>query len=141
MTHDQVIELLKNFRSYEFAYYNCGRLEYTVPSRLIDQRFNPDRWDKNRYNRIVKFVRSAIDEVLSDDQRTIIMRKYLDRNTMTLNEIATVIYKDRTTVIRWHKEAIRKLAISLSPLVNEEMEITTFEHMFDETGKWLGNSA
>ncbi|MHA7967704.1 sigma-70 RNA polymerase sigma factor region 4 domain-containing protein [Paenibacillus sp. CAU 1782] len=141
MKHDDVIELLKDFRSYEFAAFNCGRLRVTLPNRLLDPQRDPDGWDQNRYNRIVRFVRSAVDEVLSDDQRTIIMRKYLDRNTLTLNEIASVIHKDKSTVTRWHKEAIRRLVVALQPLGHEELEITTFDHMFDVDGKWKGISA
>lgn len=141
MNNDQVTQLLKDFRSYEFAAFNCGRLHYTVPNRLLDPQRNPDGWDQNRYSRIVMLVKGAVDEVLSDDQRTIIMRKYLDRNTMTLNEIADAIHRDRTTVSRWHREAIRKIALSLAPLGYDEMEITNFDHMFDEMGRWTNRSA
>lgn len=140
MRHDQVTELLKNYRSYDYAANNCGEvgaLTSLVVSTVYDERKrNPNAWDSTRYNRIVNIVKGAVDHVLSDDQRTVIMRKYLDRNTFTLSEIADSIHKDRSTVSRWHTEAIRRLAIALEPLRDDETEITPFDHIFDKDWKF-----
>ncbi len=138
MDNNTVTELLKNYRSYKYAVNNCGRIDfepgYTVQT-VYNQRFkrNPDAWDKDRYNRIVTMIEGAVNDVLSDDQRTIINRKYLDRNTMTLKQIAAITGCDASTVSRWHTEAVRRLAIALEPLTEDEREITNIDHMF-ETG-------
>lgn len=135
MNHDQVTELLKNYRSYRYAANNCGEPEGRLPILYSERRYNMDGWDRSRYHRIVHMVAGAVDDVLSDDQRTVINRKYLDRNTMTLSEIATAIYRDRKTVERWHKEAVKRLTIALQPLTEDEREINNVDHMFDQTWK------
>jgi DNA-directed RNA polymerase specialized sigma subunit len=137
MTNDQITELLRNFRSYEYAALNCGRSDLDqLPLVISERKRNKDVWDRSRYNRVVKIVRGAIEHVLSDDQRTVISRKYLERNTMTLNEISDILHKDRTTIGRWHSEAIRRLAIALEPLNEDELELTPFNHMFDHKGRF-----
>lgn len=104
-----------------------------VPEAINSNRLiTAEEWDLNRYSRIVSMIDGAVNEVLSDDQRTVIMRKYLDRNTLTLNEIADVLRKDRSTVSRWHTEAIRRLSIALEPLTRDEKEINNLDHMFDK---------
>lgn len=131
MLHDQVTELLKNYRSYEYAAINCGRTDMDLPLMISERVRNPNTWDWSRYNRIVNIVKGAVDHVLSDDQRTVIVRKYLERNTLTLNEISHILHKDTSTISRWHTEAIRRLAIALEPLRADEKEINNFDHMFD----------
>jgi hypothetical protein len=131
MDHDTVVELLKNFRSYRYAAKNCREYVDQLPVVYSERRYNLTGWDWTRYNRIVNMIQGAVDEVLSDDQRTVIQRKYLDRNTSTLSEIANAIYRDRKTVERWHKEAIKRLTIALQPLSEDEREIQNFDHMFD----------
>lgn len=133
MNHDQVTELLKNYRSYEYAAMNCGNPVGDALSFVFAERMQrPGTWDRTRYNRIVYMIKGAVDHVLSDDQRTVIMRKYLERNTSTLGEIADAIHKDRSTVSRWHTEAIRRLSVALIPLEDKETEITNFDHMFEK---------
>ncbi|MCM3703817.1 hypothetical protein [Paenibacillus macerans] len=142
MDNNTVTKLLKRYRSYKFAVMNLGleiddlinknmmRPIYAERVPLFISRYDKT-FDRERYSRIVTMIESAVDFVLDDDQRTIIMRKYMDRNTSTLSEIATLLHKDRTTVGRWHKEAINELAIALLPISEEYAEITTFDHMFD----------
>lgn len=138
MNKDMVTEMLKDYRSYRYAMKNCKANEGEYTGRLVPQSINSDRlitaeqWDLNRYSRIVSMIDGAVNEVLSDDQRTVVMRKYLDRNTLTLNEIADVLHKDRSTVSRWHTEAIRRLSIALEPLTRDEKEIHNIDHMFDK---------
>lgn len=93
-------------------------------------------WDKTRYNRIVNIIKGAVDYCLDDDQRTVIMRKYLERNRLTLSEISNLLHKDRTTIGRWHREALSKLSIALEPFSDEILEITPLEHMFDHNWKF-----
>ncbi|UVI31203.1 sigma factor-like helix-turn-helix DNA-binding protein [Paenibacillus spongiae] len=135
MNHDQVTELLKNYRSYRYAAKNCGEPEGRLPVLYSERRRNLNGWDQDRYHRIVNMITGAVEDVLSDDQRTVISRKYLDRNTLTLSEIADILHKDRTTVSRWHTEAIRRLTIALQPLSADEREINNVDHMFDPTWK------
>ncbi|OXM83977.1 hypothetical protein [Paenibacillus rigui] len=137
MNHNQLTEILKYYRSYEYAAMNCGPVENDRLPLVISERMrNPGMWDKTRYNRIVNIIKGAVDYCLDDDQRTVIMRKYLERNRLTLSEISNLLHKDRTTIGRWHKEALSKLAIALEPFSEEILEITPLEHMFDSNWKF-----
>ena len=132
MENNKVIELLKNYRSYQYAANNCGSTDdIMLPVMISDRRRNPNMWDQTRYNRIVNMIDGAVNHVLSDDQRKIISRKYLDRNTMSLKQIAAITGCDPSTVSRWHTEAIRRLSIALQPLSEEEQEIQNFDHRFN----------
>jgi len=148
MDNNTVTELLKNFRSYKFAVLNLkteGEHEYFLAHLENNTRMSPvyaDRkpkfiskyntsYDFARYTRIVEMIESAVEFVLNDDQQTIIKRKYLNRNTINLTEIADELHKDRTTVGRWHKEAINSLAKALLPISRDYAEITNVDHMFD----------
>ena len=135
MNHDEVTELLKNFRSYRYASNNCGEPEGRQSILYSERRYNLDGWDKTRYHRIVNLVSGAVEDVLSDDQRTVINKKYLDRNTSNLSEIADYLHKDRNTVSKWHTEAIKRLTIALQPLSDKDMEISNFDHVFDKDWK------
>ncbi|KAE8559116.1 sigma-70 RNA polymerase sigma factor region 4 domain-containing protein [Paenibacillus polymyxa] len=139
MEHNQVTKLLKNYRSYQYAVKNCGSDDDTIrlPLVISERKRNPDSWDRTRYNRIVNMIDGAVNHVLNDDQRAVIMRKYLDRNPMTLGEISNIIHKDRTTVGRWHTEAIRRLSIALEPLTEDEKEINNVDHMFDPNWRYV----
>ena len=137
--NDKVTELLKNYRSYRYAANNCsvgGVSPYMAPPLLtqIHNRGIMNMWDASRYHNIVNMIEGAVNDVLSDDERTVIMRKYLDRNTLNLKEIADVLHKDQSTISRWHTAAIRRLAIALMPLSSDEKEISNLDHMFDP--KW-----
>lgn len=136
MENNQVTRILTDFRSYEYAAKNCGPADNRVPFIISERSNNPNVWDRDRYNRIVNMVKGALDEVLSDDHKTVINRKYLDRNTMNFNQIASLLNVDPSTVSRWHKEALRKLSIALNPLTESEMEINNFDHMFDREWRY-----
>lgn len=127
---------LKKYRSFEYAAMNCGTTDNTfMPVVINERRRNPNGWDKSRYNRIVTIIKGAVDHVLSDDQRTVIMRMYLDRNRSTIGEISIAVNQHRTTVGRWHKEAIELLTHAFDPLYSEDAELTPFEHRFND--KWV----
>lgn len=139
LDNDKVTEYLKNYRSYRYAANNCPVSisdPYMSPPNLL-QRSNRgimNVWDSSRYHNIVNMIEGAVNDVLSDDERTVIMRKYMDRNTLNLKEIADVLHKDQSTISRWHTAAIRRLAIAFMPLSTDEKEIDPFNHMFDD--KW-----
>lgn len=132
MDNNTVTKLLEDYRSYRYAVNNCGVTDdLRLPHVINERRRDLDMWDRVRYNRIVNMIDGAVNDVLSDDERTVIMRKYLDRNKMTINEIADILHKDRTTIGRWHKKAIKRLAIALEPLTQDEREINNIDYMFD----------
>lgn len=131
MDNERVSEILSNFRSFRYA-AKVGEMEGYLdgsPTLYSERLRSPNRWDASRYNRLVNAVKGAVDEVLTDEQRTVISRRYLDRNPLTLGQIADALNRDRSAVSRLHKGALKKLGIALQPL-EKESEITPFEHMF-----------
>ncbi|WP_054954968.1 sigma factor-like helix-turn-helix DNA-binding protein [Paenibacillus dakarensis] len=144
MDNQTVINLLTDYRSYKFAVMNLGgiRKEVSGDEGYINRRIYEERtpfrlsnydkdYDRDRYGRIITTLESAVDFVLSDDQRSIIRMKYMERNTLNLSEIADRLHKDRKTVSTQHKKAINSLAKALVPFKRDYMEITNIDHMFD----------
>ena len=143
MDNNQVIKLLTDYRSYKFALNNLGGMmvdsdmQWMFKLGVYDERIksrisNQDRTsDQSRYSRIVTLLESAVDFVLSDEQRTIIQLKYMERNKLNLSEIADRLHKDRKTVSTQHKKAINSLSKAMMPLRQDYMEITNFDHMFE----------
>jgi DNA-directed RNA polymerase specialized sigma subunit len=132
MNNEDVSEILTNFRSYRYA-AKVGETEGYLdgaPTLYGERQRSPNRWDATRYSRIVNTVNGAVDDVLTDEQRTVINRRYLERNPLTLGQIADVLHCDRKTVQRRHKEALKQLSIALQP-IERETEITPFPHRFD----------
>ena len=132
----KVIELLKLYRCYKYAAENAGnygsksggqRIQYYVNR---DDSVTLDEWDYLRYSRIVQMINGAVMDVLSDNQRKVIQRRYLDRNPKTMTEIADELHVVQPTVSRWHKEAIKRLTIALAPLQYEE--INDFSDQLDK---------
>jgi len=108
--------------------FKLGVYDERIKSRISNQ----DRTsDQSRYSRIVTLLESAVDFVLSDEQRTIIQLKYMERNKLNLSEIADRLHKDRKTVSTQHKKAINSLSKAMMPLRQDYMEITNFDHMFE----------
>lgn len=134
MDKNELTKLLNDFRSYEYAVKNCGPIhdDEVLPYVISERMRNKDTWDRVRYNRIVTLIQGAVDNVLNDDQRSVIMKKYMDRNTMTLDQIAKATNKDASWISRLHTEAIRKLAIALDPLSEKETEIHNIDFMFKQ---------
>lgn len=143
MDNNQVIKLLTDYRSYKFALNNLGgmavdsEMQWMFKMGIYDERVrsrlsNHDRTsDQSRYSRIVTLLESAVDFILSDDQKTIIQLKYMERNKMNLSEIADRLHKDRKTVSTQHKKALNSLSKAMMPLKQDYMEITNLDHMFD----------
>ena len=134
MDKNKVIELLTDYNSYRYAVV-CSRDKQggpLMPRTMTDNRLLPANvWDHRRYSRIVDVVGGAINEVLSDNERMVIMRKYLDRNKKSLNEIAKDLNRDRGTISKWHTEALNQLCKALEPLDEEYTCISNIDHMFD----------
>lgn len=137
MNNDQVIRLLIDYKSYKYALKNVGSMDTGLPL-ISATRLNGDLWDATRYARIVGMIEGAVNELLTDDQRMVIMRKYLDRDSdsVTLKDLADLKHRDRGTIARWHKEALRRLTVALAPLGLDEAEITNVDHMFDPSWRY-----
>lgn len=138
MNNDTVVQILKDFRCYEFSSFNCGATKDEMLPAIISERMkSPGRWDQDRYPRMVGTIKGAVDYCLDDDQRTVITRKYLDRNKLNLNEIAHVLHKHRTTIKRYHTEALNILCKAFSHLEPRDYEITNYDHFFDKDWQYI----
>ncbi|MNC22088.1 Sigma-70, region 4 [compost metagenome] len=141
MDNNTVIKLLTDYRSYKFALTNLivlddGDTHHTnrmVYSERIPKFIsNYNTWyDRDRYARIVEILESAVDFVLSDEQKQIIRDKYMERNKLTLCEIADKLHRDRKTISSQHKKAINSLSKALLPINKEYMEINNLDFMLD----------
>lgn len=146
MNHDHVTGMLKNYRSYRYAVHNGvapwdrydslgmpmnGEFGSRVPKRWTgsgDTTFS--EWDYRRYKEAIRIVEGAINDVLNDNHRTVIMRKYVDRNAKTLAGIAIDMQVDERTIRRWHKEAIKQLTNAL--MFAELPEIINLDDVLDK---------
>lgn len=137
---DKVTELLKNYRSYKYA-VRMYEQSIGVPCattavyddmprsssfgsrspRMNDGISVQDTLDYLELKQVVEAIDGAVQYVLSDDEQMVIKRKYLDQNTTTLYRISVAKDKDESTIRRWHKEALRKLATSLEMITKPSM--------------------
>ncbi|MDG0791931.1 hypothetical protein OMP38_14520 [Cohnella ginsengisoli] len=130
MTNDQLIQLLTDYKSYKFALKNVGKQDLGIPLYQAERmRMLPNEWDGTRYARIVEMIDGAINELLTDDQRMVIMRKYIDRENASLTKIGKEKNIHCSSISRWHTEALRRLRVALEPLTSTEWEITNVDHM------------
>jgi hypothetical protein len=138
---NKVTELLGNYRSYLQAVYNYEHYK-PLPSASI-ANYNPmpsgsgatelffdrtgkaadmgftsmlDHYDHQMYVAIVSIIAFTVEQVLTDDEQYVIKKKWLDRNPMELYKIAIVKECNESTVGRWHKKALSKLAVAFSPI-------------------------
>ncbi|MDP9676266.1 hypothetical protein J2W97_002261 [Paenibacillus jamilae] len=139
MDKEKVIKLLIDYRSYEFAVRNMdlgiGSSGPLMPINMKNHRLmRAGDWDYRRYSLIVKMIKGAVDEVLSDNERTVITRKYLDQNKKSIKQIAHELHRDRGTVTSWHTSALKHLINALGPLDEEFEHIENCDHMYDRDG-------
>lgn len=142
MDNNTVIKLLADYRSYKFALLNLSFEKYNeqhyTNRKVYSERrpihiSNYNTWyDFERYSRVVELLESAVDFVLSDEQRSIIRDKYMERNRLNLGEIADKLHKDRKTVSTQHKKAINSLCKALLPISQDYMEINNLDYMFED---------
>lgn len=141
MNRDGVTRLLKDYRSYRRAMQNYERFKPHPSAGIANYSGMPggsgptelffasngrladiyhldllDTFDYDMYYTIVYVIDATVDDVLSDNERHVIKRKWMDRNPLSLYQIAQDKDKDERTVRRWHKEALRKLTMALAPL-------------------------
>jgi hypothetical protein len=141
LNRDRVTKLLKDYRSYRRAMQNYERFKPYPAAGIANYSGMPggsgatelffasngrmadiyrldlvDTFDYDMYYAIVYVIDATVDDVLSDNERHVIKCKWMDRNPLSLCEIAKDRDKDERTVRRWHREALRKLAMALAPL-------------------------
>lgn len=140
---DKVTELLKNYRSYRYAVSNgiaphepndtLGMpmgLDYGPRApRAFGERGNTiqSAMDYRIYSRAVKMLEGAVEDVLDDDEREIIRLKYIERNTLTLENIADRRHMHKNTATTIHKRALKKLTKAL--IFVEVPEIHNLDHI------------
>jgi hypothetical protein len=140
---NKVTELLSNYRSYKAAIINfesykptpsagianysgmpggsgATELFFDRTGRAADMGFTSalDHFDHDMYVAVVAIIDFTVSQVLTDDERYVITHKWLDRNPMDLYKIAMIKDKDESTIRRWHRKALSKLAISFSGIPN-----------------------
>lgn len=148
MTRDQIIELLKNYQAYRQAISNyenhqpypmaaianydpmpsgsgAPELFFANQGRMASMGFvsELDTLDYRRYKRTVRAIDDTVENVLSDNERFVIKNKWLNQNRMDLCKIADYKDKDESTVRRWHREALKKLEITISLARVEKIEL------------------
>jgi hypothetical protein len=126
-SHEHVMKLLKNYRSYRFA-VNNGIAPYVEEDRVGMPRnggygsFEPTLFrgsidlvtkDYRKYKRVVELIQSAVDDVLDDDSQRVIRFRYMDRNALTFEEISDRLNSSRARVYRLHDKAIFHLSVAL----------------------------
>jgi hypothetical protein len=125
--NDKVTELLKNYKSYKYAVRNGiaphdDSIDLGIRSGGFGSRSpilsGRGSWDAsindyNQYSRAVNMIEGAVREVLDDNERKVIELKYLERNTITLVQIAYRIGYSETQVKRFHKSALKQLSQAL----------------------------
>ncbi|MEC0231172.1 hypothetical protein [Paenibacillus alba] len=138
---NKVTELLSNYRSYKAAVINFERYKPSPSAGVANYSGMPngsgatefffdrtgkaadmgltsalDHYDHQMYKAIVSIIEFSVEQVLTDDEYYVIHHKWMDRNPMDLCKIAIVKDRDETTIGRWHRKALGKLAISFSSI-------------------------
>ncbi|WP_028547227.1 hypothetical protein [Paenibacillus taiwanensis] len=128
MDNERVKRILKNYRSYCYAIKNgiapfvsderVGMprgLSYgsRPPVGLSSGSLFESSLDYRQYEYIVTMIDGAVNEVLTDDERFVIQGHYLDRNPQLQHKLAMIRDVDESTIRRWHRKALKKLAIAL----------------------------
>lgn len=130
MDRDKVTELLKNYRSYKYAVSNgiAPHQEEDIlgmpmsfdygsrpPSGIYGRgSLQGSTNDYRAYKRVVEAIDGAVNDVLGDDEQKVIRYKYMERNTLTLSQIAEgKLYCHERRAIYLHKKALKALALAL----------------------------
>lgn len=139
--NEKVTRMLKNYRSYRYAVNNGIAPHEEGEQVFVSIGFGPrapgsllgrgstiaSQLDYQTYKRVVAAIDGAVADVLDDDERGVIEKKYLNRNRMTLFEIADATKLSERTIMRKHKSALKKLALSLKFV--EEPEIINIDEV------------
>jgi hypothetical protein len=126
---DKVTELLKNYRSYKYAVSN-GIAPFVEEDtlgmpRALDYGPRAPRGlsgrgsihgsinDYRQYKRVVQAIDGAVNDVLGDEEQKVIRYKYMERNTLTLSQIADAFNMSERRALYLHKKALKALALAL----------------------------
>lgn len=139
---DHVMELLRNYRSYRFA-VSQGIHPYREDDRVGMPRvggfasLEPSicagdtrltELDYKKYKRAVWLISAAVEDVLDDDSQRVIKLRYMERNALTIDEIAERLHTSRTRVYRLHDKSIASLCFALRFV--DAPEIMNLDHIF-----------
>ena len=137
--YERVTRMLKNYRSYKYAVSN-GIAPYEEgesifcstgygsrpPAGLMGRgTMQASISDFNAYKRAVKAIDGAVAEVLNDEEQAVIRYKYLERNTLTLAQIADKYNMCERRAQYLHKKALKALTMALQFV--EEPEIINLD--------------
>jgi len=142
MNRDKVTELLKNYRSYKYAVSNGIAPHEPNESLGIRPDYGPrapkafgergntlqSTLDYRQYKRAVEAVNGAVEDVLSDDEQKVIRYKYLERNTLTLYQIADRFHMSEERAKYLHRKALKSLEKAL--MFVEVPEIINLDNVF-----------
>ncbi|MCI3922441.1 hypothetical protein MO973_19600 [Paenibacillus sp. TRM 82003] len=122
---NKVTELLKNYRSYRYAVSNGiaphvedettgggGGYGPRIPT-LYRGSWDASTDDYRRYSRAVRLISGAVEDVLNDEEQSIVRYKYMERNTLTLSQIADKMNMSERRVLYLHKKALKSLSYAL----------------------------
>lgn len=143
--NEKVTRMLKNYRSYRYAVSNGIAPFVEDDTRGMPMAFDygprspgsllgrgnivASQADYRAYKRVVQAIDGAVAEVLDDDMQMVIRYKYLERNTMSLMQIAEKMHCHERRVKYLHKKALNKLEHAL--VFIEEPEIINLDKTID----------
>ena len=138
---EKLTELLKDYRSYRFAARNAESYDgpdwgsVRIASGKGDLFVGLNEWDRRRNTRIVSLIDEAVEDVLDDEMQTVIRYKYLERNSLTLQQIADSKLKCHERRAKYlHKKALDKMGKALIFLHIPEKEIENLDFHLQKTG-------
>lgn len=147
--NERITRMLKNYRSYKYAVSN-GIAPYQEedntgmpmafsfgsrpPGRLSGRGSTfQSRMDYRAYKNAVLAIDGAVTEVLDDEEQKIIRYKYMERNPMTLAQIADKYHMSERRAVYLHKKALKALTMALTFV--DEPEIINLDTTLKEKEK------
>lgn len=140
---ERVTRMLKNYRSYKYAVSN-GIAPFQDEDVIgmprtpgYGSRPPTPLWgrgsiqaslnDYRAYKRVVQAIEGAVADVLDDDEQNVIRHKYMERNTLTLGQVADRYHMSERQVKYLHKKALKKLTVALAFV--DEPEIINLDNV------------
>lgn len=140
---ERITRMLKNYKSYRYAVSNgiapyeegesifCASGYGSRPPAGLMGRGSllPSMNDFTTYSRAVNAIDGAVREVLNDEEQSVIRYKYMERNTLTLAQIADKFNMCERRAQYLHKKALKALTLALKFV--DEPEIINLDAMID----------
>lgn len=144
---EKVTRMLKNYRSYKYAVSNgiapfqeedttgmpmAFSFGSRPPTGLMGRgTMLASQSDYRAYQRAVQAIDGAVNEVLNDEQQTVIRYKYMERNTLTLIQIADdKLHCHERRAIYLHRKALKALHLAL--MFVDEPEIINLDKQMEK---------